>query len=164
MLGQCDGRPSISCCFGHSEGESVRRAMPIPCRSPTIDGGFDEIGCEEGERDRHVDFADAAISRSAMFSVVADGSFVSSSSQRRPRAIPATNVARVSERIGRASCGGIPLDRRKKVQFQANLPLGQAVFFKQFRRDRHRLEFEFAPNGNLGQRRPRSDGTSLHVD
>jgi hypothetical protein len=36
----------------------------------------------------------------------------SSSSQRRPRAIAATNVARVSERIGRACCGGVPSGRR----------------------------------------------------
>lgn len=44
-------------------------------------------------------------SRSAMRSAVAFGLVVSSSSQRRPRAIDATNVARFSERIGRACCG-----------------------------------------------------------
>ena len=51
-------------------------------------------------------------SRFAMLSVVTDGSVVSSSSQRRPRAMAATNVALVSERIGRACCGGIPSGRR----------------------------------------------------
>ena len=30
---QCDGRPSISCCSGHSAGKSMRRATPIPCGS-----------------------------------------------------------------------------------------------------------------------------------
>jgi hypothetical protein len=38
---------------------------------------------------------------------VTDGPVVSPSSQRRPRAMAATNVARVSERICRACCGGI---------------------------------------------------------
>jgi hypothetical protein len=28
---------------------------PIPNRAPAIDGGLDEIGCEEGERDREKD-------------------------------------------------------------------------------------------------------------
>jgi hypothetical protein len=50
-------------------------------------------------------------SRLAMLSVVMDASIASSSSQRRPRAIAATNVARVSERIGRACCGN-PSGRR----------------------------------------------------
>ena len=50
-------------------------------------------------------------SRLAMLSALAVGSAMSSSSQRRPRAIAATNVARVSERIGRA-CSGIPAGRR----------------------------------------------------
>ena len=39
-------------------------------------------------------------------------SVISSSSQRRPRAIDATKVARFSERIGRACCGDIPSGRR----------------------------------------------------
>ena len=42
------------------------------------------------------------LSRFAMLTVVAERSVTSSSSQRRPRAIDATNVARVSDRIGRA--------------------------------------------------------------
>jgi hypothetical protein len=42
------------------------------------------------------------LSRFAMLSVVAERLVMSSSSQRRPRAIDATNVARVSDRIGRA--------------------------------------------------------------
>ncbi len=47
-------------------------------------------------------------SRSAMPCAVAAASEVSSSSQRRPRAIDATNLSRVSERIGRACCGARP--------------------------------------------------------
>ena len=52
------------------------------------------------------------LTRSAMLSVVAVSSARSSSSQRRPRAIDATTVARFSERIGRACCGDIPSGRR----------------------------------------------------
>jgi len=29
-------------------------------RQATFDGRFDQIGCEEGQRDRHIDLADAA--------------------------------------------------------------------------------------------------------
>ena len=31
-----------------------------PAWEATFDGGFDQMGCEKGERDRHVDLADAA--------------------------------------------------------------------------------------------------------
>jgi hypothetical protein len=31
-----------------------------PARQATFDGGFNQIGCEKGERDRHVDLADGA--------------------------------------------------------------------------------------------------------
>ena len=51
-------------------------------------------------------------SRLAMLSAFAFASARSSSSQRRPRAIDATSSARVSERIGRACCGGSPAGRR----------------------------------------------------
>ena len=51
-------------------------------------------------------------SRLPMLSGLAVGSAMSSSSQRRPRAIDATNLARVSERIGRACSGRIPSGRR----------------------------------------------------
>jgi hypothetical protein len=44
-------------------------------------------------------------SRPAMLSVVAAGPAMSSSSQRRPRAIDATRSARLSDRIGRAFSG-----------------------------------------------------------
>ena len=40
--------------------------------------------------------------------VVSDASIVSSLSHRRPRAMAATSVVSVSERIGRACCGGVP--------------------------------------------------------
>jgi hypothetical protein len=49
MLDQCDGKPSIWCCLDHSGGKSVRRATAHAVRHSATDGGFDEIGCEEGE-------------------------------------------------------------------------------------------------------------------
>ena len=40
---------------------AVRKGVRLPCRGePPFDGGLDEVGCEEGERDRHVDLAHAA--------------------------------------------------------------------------------------------------------
>ena len=51
------------------------------------------------------------LSRAAMPSTFTLGSAISSSSHRRPRAIDATKVARVSDLIGRARCGGIPTGR-----------------------------------------------------
>jgi len=48
------------------------------------------------------------LSRSAMLSRVAKGSTMSSRSQRLPRAIEATKVARFSERIGREVSGEEP--------------------------------------------------------
>jgi hypothetical protein len=44
--------------FGWQVGEASNAHA---VRESTIDGSFDEIGCEEGKRDRHVYFADAAI-------------------------------------------------------------------------------------------------------
>ena len=91
--------------FGWQVGEAGNsHAM----REPPVDGGLDEIGREEGKRDCHIHLADAAplalgdAARGCRFSAR------SSSSQRRPRAIDATKVARFSERIGRACCGDTP--------------------------------------------------------
>ena len=99
MLGQWDGKPSISRCLDHSAGKSVTGNAHAAWK-PTIDGGFDEIGCEESERDRHVDLP-ATTSLTLCDAVVSDASFVSSLSHRRPRAMAATSVARVWERIGK---------------------------------------------------------------
>ncbi len=98
------GRPSIWCWRDHSAGRSREAGDSHAARQSTFDGGLDEIGRKEGERDRHVDLADAAASRaSRCFRRSPLASAISSLSQRRPRAIDATKVARVSDRIGRAS-------------------------------------------------------------
>ena len=54
-------------------------------------------------------------SRLAMLSAFAVGSAMSSPSKRRPRAIAATNLARVSERIG----APVPDGRRRVEEFPA---------------------------------------------
>ena len=60
------------------------------------------------------------LSRFAMLSLVAVGSPMSSSSQRRPRAIDAISVARFSERIGRSFRNSAPSGKstsRRRVEF-----------------------------------------------
>jgi hypothetical protein len=81
-------------------------------RKSTVNRRFDEIGREERKRDRHIDLADAALLAFGNSFGVAVTLVASSSSQRRPRAIDATNVARVSDRIGRAFCCKVPSGRR----------------------------------------------------
>ena len=90
MLRQCDGRPSISCCLDHSAGKSVRRAMPMPCGSRPSMAALTRSGARKASEIVMFTLRMLQVSRLAMVSVVADGSVVSSSSQRRPRATAAT--------------------------------------------------------------------------
>jgi hypothetical protein len=111
MLSQCDGKPSISRCLDYSAGKSVRRATPMPRGSRPSMAALTISGARKASEIVMLTFRTLQPSRFAMLSLDIDASVVSSSSQRRPRAIAATNVARVSERIGRACCGGIPSGR-----------------------------------------------------
>jgi hypothetical protein len=108
----CAGRPSIWCCRHHSTGKSVRRATPMPCGSRPSMAALTRAGARNASEIVILIFRALQRSRLAMLSAVAAGSAISSSSQRRPRAIDATNLARVSERIGRTRSGGIPSGRR----------------------------------------------------
>jgi hypothetical protein len=112
MLGQCAGKPSISRCLDHSAGKSVRRATPMPCGSRPSMAALMRSGARKASEIVMLTFRTLQLSRFAMLSLDIDASVVSSSSQRRPRAIAVTNVAHVSERIGRACCDGIPSGRR----------------------------------------------------
>jgi len=112
MLCQWDGKPSISRCLDHSAGKSVRRATPMPYGSLPSTAALTRSGARKASEIVMLTFRTLQSSRFAMLSVVMDAFVASSSSQRRPRAIAATNVARVSERIGRANCGRIPTGRR----------------------------------------------------
>jgi hypothetical protein len=119
MLGQCAGRPRISCCLDHSAGKSVRRAMPMPCGSRPSMAALTRSGARKASEIVMFTLRMLQFSCFAMLSVVTDGSAVNSSSQRRPRAMAATNVARVSERIGRACCGGIPNGTRRSSRWRS---------------------------------------------
>ena len=103
---------SISRCLDHSAGKSVRRATPMPCGSRPSIAALMRSGARKASEIVILTFRTLQPSRFAMLSLDIDASVVSSSSQRRPRAIAATNVARVSERIGRVCCDGIPSGRR----------------------------------------------------
>jgi hypothetical protein len=111
-LGQCDGKPSISCCLDHPAGKSVRPATPMPWGSRPSMAALTRSGARKASEIVMFTLRMLQFSRFAMLSVVIDASVVSSSSQQRPRAMAATNIARVSERIGRACRGGIPSGRR----------------------------------------------------
>ena len=103
--------------FGRQIGEA---GYPHPVRKPPLYSGSDQIRREERKRDRHIDLADAAAPLFAMLSVLAVESPISSSSQRRPRAIEAISVARFSERIGRSFRNSVPSGKstsRRRVEF-----------------------------------------------
>ena len=98
-------RPSIWRCRDHSAGMSQRRATPIPRGSRPSMAALTRSGARNASEIVILTFRALQPSRFAMPSTFAFGSTLSSSSQRRPRAIDATSVARVSERIGRESLG-----------------------------------------------------------
>ncbi len=93
----------------HSAGKSARRATPMPCGSRPSMAALTRSGARKASEIVHIHLADAA---PLSLGDAAVSAAISSSSQRRPRAIDATKVARFSERIGRACCGDIPSGTR----------------------------------------------------
>ena len=94
-------RPSIRCWRDHSAGISQSRTTPIPCgRRPSI-AALTRSGARKASEIVMLTLRTLQPSRAAMLSVLQPDRSVSSSSQRRPRAIDATRSARFSERIGR---------------------------------------------------------------
>ena len=108
----CAGSPSTWCCRDHPGGRSQRRATPIPCRSRPSTAALTRSGAKNASEIVMLTLRALQPSRSAMRSTVVVGSAINSSSQRRPRAIDATSVARVSARMGRARSDGIDAGRR----------------------------------------------------
>jgi len=98
----CTGRPRIWCCGDHSAGRAVRRVMPILWGSRPSMAALTRSGARKASEIIIFTFRTLQFSRCAMRSAVVVASAISSSSHRRPRAMAATKVARVSERIGRA--------------------------------------------------------------
>src|SRR5262245_26115423 len=106
------GRPSIACWRDHSIGASRRRVTPMPrSRRPSI-AAFTMSGARKASEIVMLTWRTLQFSRVAMLSTLAFGSSIISLSHRRPRAIEAINVARVSERIGRARCADVPAGNR----------------------------------------------------
>ena len=104
----CAGRPSIRCCCDHSAGRAARRVTPIPCGSRPSMAALTRSGARKASETVILTFRMLHRSRLAMLSALAVASARSSASQRRPRAIEAIRVARVSARIGRAYCRSAP--------------------------------------------------------
>ena len=94
-------KPSIRCWRDHSAGISLSRTTPIPCGSRPPMAALTRSGARKASEIVMLTMRTLHPSRSAMLSVLAAGSLMSSSSHRRPRAIDATRSARFSERIGR---------------------------------------------------------------
>jgi hypothetical protein len=84
----------------------------MPCGSRPSIAALTRSGARKASEIVMLIFRALQFSRLAMLSAFAVGSAMSSPSQRRPRAIAATNRARVSERIGRACSGRIPSGKR----------------------------------------------------
>jgi hypothetical protein len=87
-------------------------------RETPLDGGPDEIGCQECEREIVMaTLRTLQPSRAAIASMLGTAPVVSSFSQHRARAMAVTSLARASARIGRGSSGaddsGSRISRRR---------------------------------------------------
>ena len=113
-MGRADQRvrPSIACWRDHSTGASRNRVTPMPRGSRPSMAALTRSGARKARDTVMLTWRTLHLSRFAMHSASAFASVTSSSSQRRPRAIDATKVARVSDRMGRACCGGSPTGAR----------------------------------------------------
>jgi len=96
--------PSIAYWRDHSAGASRRRVTPIPRGNRPSMAPCTSLGARNASDIVILTWRRLHCSRAAICSTVSVPATISSS-QRRPRAIDATSVARVSARIGRASCG-----------------------------------------------------------
>ena len=99
-------RPSIAVWRDHSTGASRRRVTPMPRGNRPSIAAFTRSGARKARDIVMLTWRTLHPSRLAMRSTSAFASTTSSLSQRRPRAIDAIKVARVSDRIGRTWCGG----------------------------------------------------------
>ena len=105
--GQINRSDRASLCWrDHSTGASRRRVTPMPRGSRPSIAAFTRSGARKASDIVMLTWRTLHLSRLAMLSTFAFASSTSSLSQRRPRAIDAIKVARVSDRIGRAWCGG----------------------------------------------------------
>ena len=99
-------RPSIAVWRDHSTGASRRRVTPMPRGNRPSIAAFTRSGARKARDIVMLTWRTLHPSRLAMRSTSAFASSTSSLSQRRPRAIDAIKVARVSDRIGRTWWAG----------------------------------------------------------
>ena len=99
-------KPSIAYWRDHSAGASRRRVTPMPRGSRPSTAAFTSSGARNASEIVILTCRMLHLSRAAICSTLVTVPATISSSQRRPRAIDAMSVARVSARMGRRSCGG----------------------------------------------------------
>src|SRR5207237_9126989 len=98
-------KPSIAYWRDHSAGASRRRVTPMPRGRRPSTAAFTRSGARNASEIVILTCRMLHLSRAAICSTPVTVPATLSSSQRRPRAIDATSVARVSARIGRRSGG-----------------------------------------------------------
>jgi hypothetical protein len=112
-------KPSIAYWRDHSAGASRRRVTPIPQGNRPSTAACTSLGARKASEIVILTCRMLHFSRVAICSSLMTVPATISSSQRRPRAIAATSVARVSARIGRGSCGeaeaGTMISRRRFI-------------------------------------------------
>jgi hypothetical protein len=108
----CQGKPSIACWRDQALGASRRRSTPIPRGSRPSIAALTRLGAKKASEIVMLTWRTLQPSRAAMLSAFAVEFVITSLSHLRPRAIDATKVARVSERIGRTACGATDMGRR----------------------------------------------------
>src|ERR1700757_5337690 len=96
-------KPSIAYWRDHSAGASRRRATPMPRGSRPSTAAFTRSGARNASEIVILTWRMLHLLRAAICSTLVTVPATISSSQRRPRAIDATSVARVSARMGRRS-------------------------------------------------------------
>src|SRR5947208_3556985 len=96
-------KPSIAYWRDHSAGASRRRVTPMPRGSRPSTAAFTRSGARNASEIVILTCRMLHLSRAAICSTPVTVPATISSSRRRPRAIDATSVARVSARIGRRS-------------------------------------------------------------
>ena len=112
-------KPSIAYWRDHSAGASRRRVTPIPQGNRPSTAACTSLGARKASEIVILTCRRLHWSRAAICSTVVTVPATISASQRRPRAIAAMSVARVSARIGRRSCGdeeaGTMISRRRFI-------------------------------------------------
>jgi hypothetical protein len=103
------GRPSIRRCRDHSGGPSQSRMTPIPRGKRPSVAALTRSGARNASEIDMFTCRTLHCSRVAIVSASVTAPEIIWSSQRRPRAIDATSLARVSARIGRLPCGPVEL-------------------------------------------------------